>query len=180
LLIKHFLERSSRKLSIDPAFESVPIFFPDLSFGTSNQPQAFSIVHVSGQPIPFLRTGTNYKFPLGSGIEAQKTYLLAGADGGGNFTWMYARAQKIWTINDELSATFERFTSNADPEEGKLIAAEVHGFLWKDQTLYWVSPAGALQPYLSGLQSFEYSQQNGLLSVRWKVGQAEMEFRCVL
>ena len=180
LLMKHFVERSSRKLRIDPVFEDVPVFFTDLSFGKTSLPNAFSVAHVTGVPVPFVRFATYYKMPAGSAIEEKNTYLLAGADSAGNFTWTYARAEKVWVIPEGIAATFQPLTANADPQTGKLIAVEIHGFLFKEQTLYWVSPAGTLQPYLSSLESFEYSCARNLLRFRWKAGETEMEARCVL
>src|SRR5687767_3558669 len=68
LLVKHFLERSSRQLKVDPLFEGIPIFFSDLAFGKTVEPHAFSVVHISGDPIPFARTGIHHKMPLGAGV----------------------------------------------------------------------------------------------------------------
>lgn len=180
LLLKHFLERSSHRLKLDPLFEEVPVFFPDLSFGRTSEPNCFSIAHVTGSTVPFVRTGVNYKMASGAAVEEKKTYLMAGSDSAGQFGWNYAEAEKIWTIPDAMMAKFVPHTSGPELEKGKLIETEMHGFLYTDRTLYWISPSGTRQPYFSGLHSFEYIQDGPLLRLQWEIGQVKTEFQCEL
>ncbi len=180
LLIKHFLERSSQRLKVDPFLEGATIFFPDLSFGKEPQKNAFSVAHVTGLPFPFLRSGMHYNVPAGSAIQQDKMYLLAGSDGAGNYSWNYARIEQISTTTEGFSVNFKPYTSGPEPIQGTLIEVEVHGFLFQNQTLYWISPGGALQPYLSSVNSFDYVWCDGSLTVRWETGLTQMEFRCAL
>src|SRR6185295_10121487 len=64
LLIKHFVEKSSSRLKVDPFLEGAQIFFPDLSFGSAPQKNAFSIAHVVGEPFPFVHSGNSWQVPL--------------------------------------------------------------------------------------------------------------------
>src|SRR5687768_3129628 len=180
LLIKHFLERSSEGFQLDPMLESSPIFFPDLQFGASPQGNAFSVAHVTGQPFPFLRSGAAHTLNSDAVIQEDKTYLLAGSDFSGAFSWNYAIAGRVTPTANGLIVDFNVITANPEIEKGKLIEVEIHGFLYQDQTLYWVSPGGAAQPYLSALAHFEYAWNDPALLVRWKKGLMETEFRCTL
>lgn len=180
LLIKHFLERSTRKLRVDPFLEGATIFFPDLSFGQSTQVNAFSVAHVTGLPAPFVRAGGNHAVPASAAIAKQKTYLMTGSDSTGNFAWSYGIAEAIWQTADGFTVKFKKLTAGTEPEKGTLIEVELHGFLFQNQTLYWVSPGGATQPYLSTLDSFSYTWNNPSLMIGWKRGPVQMEFQCVL
>jgi hypothetical protein len=181
LLIKHFLERSSRKLKVHPFLEGATIFFPDLSFGESpSQENAFSIAHVTGQPVCFIRDDPNHKLPAGTVITKGKTYLMTGSDNNGNYAWSYATAEDIWQTDEGFTVKFNKLTTGAEIDKGTLIEVELHGLLYQNETLYWISPGGALQPYLSGIDSFEYNWSNPDLTIAWKYGIIQMEFRCVL
>jgi hypothetical protein len=180
LLIKHFLDRSSQRLKVDPFLEGAPIFFPDLSFGKTVLKNAFSVAHATGLPISFQRSGNEYKVPPNALLQTQKTYLMTGCDAGGNFGWNYASTEEIRTTTEGFTVRFKPYTSGPELEQGKLIEIEIHGFLFQNQTLYWVSPGGSLQPYLSSLDSFDYIWSDGSLTVHWKTGLIEMEFRCAL
>ena len=178
LLIKHFLERSSLRLRVDPLLEGAPIFFPDLKFGTNPQKNAFSIAHVTGIPYSFLRSGAHYRVASGAVLEEDKTFLMAGSDIDGNFSTNYVQADQVWTTTEGLNVRFDSLTTNPEIVKGKLIEVEIHGFLYQNQTLYRISPGGALQPYLSSLDAFQYTIQNQFLTVRWQSGAIQMEFRC--
>lgn len=181
LLIKHFLERSTQKLKVDPFLEGATVFFPDLSFGESPpQNNAFSVAHITGTPVPFLRTGANHQVPAGAAIAKQKTYLMTGSDSTGNFVWRYAVAEAISQTAGGFTVKFKKLTTGAELEKGTLIEVELHGFLFQNQTLYWISPGGAMQPYLSTIDSFEYTWNNPSLMIGWKRGAVQMEFRCAL
>ena len=181
LLVKHFLERSTRKLKVDPFLEGATIFFPDLSFGESPpQNNAFSVAHITGLPISFVREDPNHKVPATASITKQKTYLMTGCDSNGNFAWSYAIAEAVWQTAEGFTVKFKKLTSGTELEKGTLIEVELHGFLFQNQTLYWISPGGAMQPYLSTIDSFEYNWKNPSLTVAWKNGIVPMEFRCVL
>lgn len=180
LLIKHFLERSSQRLRGDPFLEGAKIFFPDLSFGKSPQKNAFSVAHVTGVPFPFIRSGFHYKLEAAARVQSEKTYLVAGSDAGGNFAWNYARAEQVVASAQSILARLEPYTSNSEVQTGSLVEVEIHGFCFQNQTLYRVSPGGALQPYLPDLDSFEYIWNEPLLTVRWKNGTIDTEFRCIL
>jgi hypothetical protein len=181
LLVKHFLERSTQKLKVDPFLEGATIFFPDLSFGEGPpQKNAFSVAHITGLPISFVREGANHKVPASAVIAKQKNYLVTGCDSNGNFAWTYASAEAVWQTAEGFTVTFKKLTSGAEIEKGTLIEVELHGFLFQNQTLYWISPGGAMQPYLSTIDSFEYNWNNPALTIGWKNGIVQMEFRCVL
>jgi hypothetical protein len=181
LLVKHFLERSTRKLKVDPLLEGATIFFPDLSFGESPpQANAFSVAHVTGLPISFVRDNANHKVPASAAITKQKTYLMTGSDNNGNFVWSYAIAEAVWQTAEAVTVKFKKLTAGLEIEKGTLIEVELHGFLFQNQTLYWISPGGAMQPYLSTMDSFEYTWNNPALTIAWKNGIVQTEFRCVL
>ena len=181
LLVKHFLERSTRKLKIDPLLEGATIFFPDLSFGESPpQTNAFSVAHVTGLPISFVREGPNHKVASMAAVTKDRIYLMTGSDSNGNFLWSYAIAESVWQTAEGFTVQFKRLTSGAELEKGTLIEVDVHGFLFQNQTLYWISPGGAMQPFLSTIDSFEYTWNNPALTIGWKNGLVKMEFRCVL
>jgi hypothetical protein len=181
LLVKHFLERSTQKLKVDPLLEGATIFFPDLSFGESPpQTNAFSVAHVTGLPIFFVRESDNHKVAPTAAIAKQKTYLMTGSDSNGNFLWSYAIAEAVWQTAEGFTVKFKRLTAGAELEKGTLIEVELHGFLFQNQTLYWISPGGAMQPYLSTIDSFEYNWNKPALTIAWKNGIVQTEFRCVL
>jgi len=181
LLVKHFLERSAYKLKVDPFLEGATIFFPDLSFGESPpQKNAFSLAHVTGVPVSFVRADVHHKVPAGAAITKQKTYLMTGCDSAGNFAWNYGIAEDVWQTAEGFTVKFKKLTAGAELEQGTLIEVELHGFLFQNQTLYWISPGGATQPYLSTLDSFEYTWNKPSLTIGWKKGIVQMEFRCVL
>jgi hypothetical protein len=180
LLIKHFLERSSLRLRGDPFLERAPIFFQDLSFGKSAQSNSFSIARVIGLVLPFVRSGFHYKLQPGAALNQDKTYLVAGSDSGGDFSWNYTRLDQVLPSAQQTLVRMEPFTMNPEVQRGNLIEVEIHGFVFQNQTLYWISPGGAYQPYFSPLDSFEYDWHEPNLSVRWKTGLIQMEFRCAL
>ena len=180
LLIKHFLERSSLRLRGDPFLEGAPIFFQDLAFGKSVQSNAFSVVRVTGLVLPFERSGFHYKLQSGAGVNPDKTYLITGSDSAGDFSWNYARIDQILPSAQQTLVRMEPFTMNPEVQKGSLIEVEIHGFIFQNQTLYWISPGGAYQPYFTPLDSFEYTWSEPNLTVRWKKGLIRMEFRCAL
>lgn len=181
LLIKHFLERSSERLRGDPFLEEAPIFFPDLSFGKSTQKNAFSVAHVTGSAaLPFVRSGFHYKVQPGAPIDPEKTYLIAGSDMGGNLSWNYAKADQVLPSAQQTLVRMEPYTNNPEVQKGSLLEVEIHGLLFQNQTLYWISPGGAPQPYLTPVDSFEYIWNEPALTIRWKTGLIRMEFRCAL
>jgi prepilin-type N-terminal cleavage/methylation domain-containing protein len=180
LLIKHFIEKSSGRLKADPFLEGAQIFFPDLSFGSEPQKNAFSIAHIVGEPFPFIHSGNSWHVPLTSGVEKKKTYLLAGSDSSGNFGWIYCTADQVSSATDHLTVTFTTLMQGAIPEKGTLIEAEIHGVLLQNHTLFWMSPGGSQQPYFDGLDNFEYTWNNPMLTIAWQKGAIKAEFRCAL
>jgi prepilin-type N-terminal cleavage/methylation domain-containing protein len=180
LLIKHFVEKSSSRLKVDPFLEGSQIFFPDLSFGSVTQKNAFSIAHIVGDPFPFIHFGNSWKVPLTSEVERSKTYLLAGSDSSGNFGWVYCTADQVYSGTDYLTVTFTPLMQKPLPEEGTLIEVEIYGVLFQNHTLFWISPGGSQQPYFDGLDSFEYTWNNPMVTIAWQKGAIKAEFRCVL
>jgi hypothetical protein len=180
LLVKHFLDKCSHKLKVDPFLETVPAFFPDLVFGQSPQKSAFSVIHVTGIPIRFERSGASARVPVNSGVQAGKTYMLAGSTDAGEFGWSCELAEKTWSTTTGEMLTLKNLSGTPSPQKGTLIEVEVHGFSFQNQTLYWISPGGALQPYLRSLDSFAYEWLPPTLTVQWTKGPVKMEFRCAL
>jgi hypothetical protein len=180
LLMKQLLERSSERLRVHPFLEGAPVFFPDLSFGTKPQANSFSVARVTGLPILLMRSGSNYKMQAGAVLQEEKIFLLAGSDGAGNYCWNYARTEQISKVGEDTFARFHFYTTNPQVEKGVCTEVEIYGFLFQNQTLYAVSSGGALQPFLSPLDSFEYNRNNDTLTIRWQSGAIGVEFRCVL
>jgi hypothetical protein len=178
LLVKHFLEKCSSKLKVDPFLEAAPVFFPDLSFGQNPQKNSFSVAYITGVPIRFQRAGGNYQ--VRANVAAKKVYLLAGSDGAGNYCWNYSLVEQIWVTSEGLTVQLKNLSSTPEVERGTLIEVEVHGFLFQNRTLYWISPGGAAQPFIASIDSFEYSWSNPALTMLWKKSAIQMEFRCAL
>jgi prepilin-type N-terminal cleavage/methylation domain-containing protein len=179
LVIKHFLEHSSERFRTDPFLESAGFFFPDLSFGSEPDPAKFSAAVAIGQPMRFVRSGSSVLVALGSPVEKSKAYLLAGADSDGNFAWSYDRCAKVSNSPTGLILQLQPLqTSPSALEKGTLMEAEIHGFVYQNNILYWISPGGAMQPYFSNLDAFEYTWNKPILAVRWQKGEARTEFLC--
>jgi len=181
LVIKHFLEHTSQRLAVDPFLECADVFFPDLSFGSAPNKNAFSVAHISGEPVRFVRFGSDFLVPAGSPVEKKKTYLMAGCDITGNFAWNYYVCEQVSNGLNGLIVKLKPLQS-APPvmEKGTLIEAEIHGFLYQNQTLYWISPGGSLQPYFAQLDAFEYTWSTPTLTISWQKGAIKAEFRCLL
>jgi prepilin-type N-terminal cleavage/methylation domain-containing protein len=180
LLIKHFVEKSSQRLKVDPFLEGAQIFFRDLSFGAEPQKNAFSIAHIVGNPFPFVHSASSWKVPLTSGVERKKTYLLAGSDNSGNFGWTYCIADSVSSGADSLIVNFTPLLQGPILEKGTFIEVEIHGVLFQNHTLFWISPGGSQQPYFDGLDNFEYEWNNPMLTIAWEKGVIKAEFRCAL
>jgi hypothetical protein len=181
LVLKHVLERSSERLKTDPFLEKAELFFPDLSFGSLPDPKSFSAAIVVGQPIRFIRSGAEIMVASGSAVEKKKTYLLAGSDAKGAFGWRYDLCEQ--TSNQPAGIILKLKSLQPSPpvlENGTLIEMEVHGFSYQNNTLYWISPGGAVQPYFAGLDRFEYTWNKPTLIVAWQKGELQTEFRCEL
>ena len=181
LVIKHFLERSSARFKVDPYLENTDVFFPDLSFGIQPDPHKFSAAIAIGQPIRFVRSGSEFLVAAGSPVEKKKTYLLAGCDSTGTFGWRYDTCEQVSTTASGVLMRLKSLQkAPALLEQGTLIETEVNGFVFQNNTLYWVSPGGAMQPYFADLDRFEYIWNKPTLIVTWQKGELQTEFRCEL
>ncbi len=178
ILLKHLIEDSSRKLQIDSMLEGATIFFEDLAFGNQARTDAFSVVHVQGSPVHFLNSGSDYTVPSGSRIVPGNNYLLAGSDSNGNYGWGYYKALQVSNTASTLALKLQPLQSDPRLEKGTLIEVEIHGFLFKNSTLYRISSGGATQPFLEPLDEFRYSWDGTVLTVTWRRGAISMEFKC--
>ena len=181
LVIKHFLERNSQRFKTDPFLGNAEVFFPDLRFGTQPDAKSFSAAILIGSPVHFIRAGANVMVPAGSPVQKKKTYLLAGSDAQGIFGWRYDECEQV--SNQPAGLILQLKSPQPSPpvlNSGALIEVEVHGFLYQNNTLYWVSPGGAMQPYFNNIDRFEYTWNKPTLVVRWQKGALQTEFRCEL
>ncbi len=180
LLLRNLLQDSSQKLKRNAFLQNIPFFFPDLNFGKEQRSDAFSFIRPLSLPVWFRREGFWYHIPKTPLLKAGTTLLLGGSDAAGRFQWNFARV-----LLDDPGGSTQRlklkfFLSNPEIDSGSLIQAEIHGFLWKNKTLYWVSPSGSLSPYFGSLDEFSYAYSGSQLTISWRIADITAEFRSTL
>lgn len=180
LLLRNLLQDSSQQLKRNAFLQSVPFFFNDLDFGKEQRNDAFSFVRPLSSPVWFRREGFWYHVPKSPLWKAGTTLLMAGSDAAGRFQWNFARV-----LLDDPGGSTQRvklkfFLSHPELDSGSLLQAELHGFLWKNKTLYWVSPSGSLSPYFGSLDEFSYAFSGSQLTISWRIDEITAEFRSTL
>ncbi len=180
LVLRNLLQDSSQQLKRNAFLQNIPFFFTDLNFGKEQRTDAFSFVRPLSGPLWFRREGFWYHIPRSPLLKAGTTLLLGGSDAAGKFQWNFARV----LLDDPAGSTqrlkLKFLVSNADIDSGSLIQAEIHGFLWKNQTLYWVSPSGSLSPYFGSLDDFSYDYSGTQVTISWRIGEITAHFRSTL
>src|SRR3990172_1455472 len=171
LILKHLLEGSSDAFNADPMLETVPTFFADLNFGKAERPDAFSFAVMNGSPGRFQREGTLYRLDPFSNLKIGDMLMLAGVCYNGEYGWNYGRIIQVNGDHVELN-----FLLSSEPlEKGVWVKIQVNGFLFKQRTLYWISPAGQASPFLDPLEDFQYSWRAPQITISWRAGLTELE-----
>ncbi|HEY4491892.1 MAG TPA: hypothetical protein VI958_07805 [Acidobacteriota bacterium] len=168
LILDGLLRDCSEKLDQEAFFRGVPIFFHDLQFGTEVREDAFSIVRLLQKKIAFTRTGNSLQISMSGALQAGNTVLLAGPVETMQWDWAYANITKIVTQTDYRLLQLEYLLEKPAPVKGYLLHAEIHGFLFKNQTLYWISPDGQNAPFWDRLDQFAFEWNDKRLTVSWK------------
>ena len=180
LLLRNLLQDTSQQLKRNAFLQNVPYFFHDLNFGQTQRSDAFSFVRTISGPMWFRREGGWYHIPKSPLLKTGTTLLLAGSDATGRFQWNFARV-----LLDDPGGPTQRlklkfFLPHPEIDSGSFLQAEIHGFLWKNKTLYWVSPSGSLSPYFGSLDEFSYSFSGSQLMISWRIAEVSAEFRSTL
>jgi hypothetical protein len=174
IVLKHFLEGSSETFKSDKFLEPVPTFFNDLNFGQSPRTDAFSVTIADGSPQRFVRDGSLYRMFVS--LKVGDMLLLGGLTESNHFGWNYAQIRQVQ--GDLVEMNF--FLPHETLDKGAWIKIEMHGFLFKQETLYWISPAGQVAPFLSPLNDFHFSWVQPQLTISWRSGLSDLEFQSTL
>lgn len=170
LVIKAFFQNVSAALKKDVLLAEAPFFFPDLQFGQVPNPQEFSIARPLSDPVPFVREISLYRIPSGIPLPVGTLLLLAGVNSGNGFDWNYARVVRIQTGATDQKLQLQFLLPRSQLDSGKLVPVDLHGFSLRNQTLYWISPAGQPAPFFGKLDDFSYEWNNTQLKMAWRKG----------
>lgn len=170
LVIKAFFQNVSAVLKKDALLAEAPFFFPDLQFGQVPNPQEFSIARPLSDPVPFVREINLYRIPSGIPLPVGTLLLLAGVNSGNGFDWNYARVVRIQTGATDQKLQLQFLLPRSQLDSGKLVPVDLHGFSLRNQTLYWISPAGQPAPFFGKLDDFSYEWNNTQLKMAWRKG----------
>jgi hypothetical protein len=176
LVIKAFFQNVSAAFKKDAMLAEAPFFFPDLQFGQVPNAQEFSIARPLSDPIPFAREVSLYRIPLGIALQPGNLLLLAGVNSANEFDWNYARLIRIQTGTTDQKLQMFFLLARSQLDSGKLVPVDLHGFSLRNQTLYWISPAGQPAPYFGKLDDFSYQWNNVQLKMGWRKGLISSSF----
>ena len=180
LVLNGLLRNCSEKLKQDPLLENVPVFFSDLALGKEAREDAFSIVRPVGLPEPFVKTGTLYRVPLDSSLQEGKLVAMAGATDEGLFGWNYAKVARLVAKPDQLLLKLDSLKEKPLLLDGSLIEVEFHGFLFRNQTLYWITQSGQTEPFFGPLEGFHYTWKDPQLFLFWETDFVSVQFPITL
>lgn len=176
LVVRNTLNGSSEKQKLDPFLAEVPLFFTDLNFGKQKRADAFSIAIPRNAPRRFQRENDSYRIPLVPSVQIKQLLLLAGVNSKDQFDWNYATVVEVLP-ESQWQILKLNFLLARDPlDYGALMEAEINGLSFKNNTLYWVTPAGQSEPFFSLLNGFGYEWNQQQLTVSWQAGQIDSKF----
>lgn len=170
LVIKAFFQNASAAFKKDALLAEAPFFFPDLQFGQVPNPAEFSIARPVSDPVPFVREISLYRIPFGIPLPVGSLLLLAGVNAGNAFDWNYARIISIQTGASDQKLQLHLLLARSQLDSGRLVPVDLHGFSLRNQTLYWISPAGQPAPYFGKLDDFSYVWNSTQLKMAWRKG----------
>jgi len=180
LLLRNLMQDSSQQLKRNAFLQNVPFFFPDLNFGVDQRKDAFSFARPLSGPVWFRREGTWYHVPKSSSLKAGGTVLLGGSDTGGHFEWNYARVLLVDQSGPTQKLKLKFILAHAEMDSGSLMQTEIHGFVWRSNTLYWVSPSGSLSPFFGPMEEFSYNLSGSQVTIFWRSAGIAAHFRSTL
>lgn len=170
LVVRNFVHGSTEKQKLDPFLAEVPLFFTDLSFGKTQQKDAFSLAIPRNTPRRFQRENNLYRIPLIPAVKEKQLMLLAGVNSKDQFDWNYATVLQVLIDKQWQTLKLDFLLQRDLMDYGALVEVEINGLSFKNNTLYWISPAGQPEPFFSLLNAFGYEWDQQKLSVFWQAG----------
>lgn len=176
LVIGAFFQNASAQFKKNFLLQETPFFFPDLQFGQKPVVNEFSIARPLSDPIPFERDLNAYRIPLGIAIQPGNLVVLSGVNGSSNFDWNYARILKVTPDVSSQILNLQFLLARTQLDSGVLAETEIHGFSFRNQYLYWISPKGQPSPYFGKLDAFSYQWSPPQLKIFWQKGLITSDF----
>lgn len=171
LVLKNLLQESTAAFRQDPLTAEIPYFFPDLNFGQSQEEDHFSVAVPARTPLRFIRnTAGNLLVPARAPLLQTEEVVAQGGSCGERFCWSFARIDSTTLSQGVQELQVSAFLTGETPQIGSLIAVELHGFEFRNNILYWISPSGTAEPFWGPLDEFQYEQNNHQLTLSWKTG----------
>ena len=177
LVMKNLLQNARSPFLRDWRLANVPVFFTDLNFSKTIRSDAFSVARSQGPPLEFVANSGWLETSQASSFAKEDLLALAGPTESGAFEWTYAKVKEV-ASPQKIKIT--DLLSRADLLSGCLMKVEIDGFLYRNNTLYAVSPSGQNQPFFGPLESFGYSWEVPQLLITWKSGFMNCNFRATL
>jgi len=180
LILQNLILNASDGFRQNLFLEKAPFFFPDLDFGQSPVPNAFSVVRPLGPSIRFERAGGAYRIPAVPALNPGSVVVMAGCSDTGQYDWNYARVSSVSVSGNDQNLTLNFFLSRSKLDFGSLMEVEIDGFSYQSQTLYSISPSGQSEPFFGPLDEFQYSWKSPQLRIFWRAGLIEAHFTTTL
>lgn len=176
LLVRSFFDGTTSVFGADPFLGNAPAVFPDLQFGRSPQPHAFSVSHGNGAPQRFVREGPRLRCDATVLVPAGSIILVAGPDPTGAYTWDYERVTNSVIVGSDQYLEASTLAARAPPELGTLMTVDMYGLVYDQGHLYWVQPSGEWSPFVD-LDDFTVVLENPTIRIRWRSGAIQSEFK---
>lgn len=169
VVLKNFLYEAAAVFHSDSILRQMPFCFPDLNFGLSPSQKSLSVAVPKSASIPFVYDGSKLKISSAFPIQVDQTLALAGSCVD-QYCWNYAKVTGVMLSGAVQELTIQPFLTQPMPEAGSLLQVELNGFAFQNDTLYWISPAGANEPFWAPLDDFRFEWSGSQVHFYWHAG----------
>jgi hypothetical protein len=169
MVLKNFFHEVAAAFHRDSLLSKMPFCFPDLNFGLSPSQNSLSIAVPKSASIPFVYDGSKLKISSAFPVQPDQTMALAGSCAD-QYCWNYAKVTGIVLNGSVQELTIQPFLNEPVPEGGSLLLVELNGFAFQKDTLFWISPAGANEPFWAPLDDFRFDWSGSQVHFYWHAG----------